>query len=240
MVRRTQVQFSVRMIGEARRLKARRARPRAVRGRAARAVRRRAGLEGAQVGEARGRQPPHRDRAAPAVPLGQRGRPRPARPELRAQGRRRGLQADRPPEDRGRQAPARRTRRRGDPADHVRGVGRAAHARLRALHPRPDPGADARDAGHGQGGAAHRRPVARHDEALHPPLQLPAVLGRRDRVHAGPEAPRHRPRRARRARTAAGDPRRRDVPVHDARRLRDPRVERQLVDGVGLRLDARR
>ena len=34
------------------------------------------------------------------------------------------------------------------------------------------------DAGHGQGGAAPRRPVAGHDEALHPPLQLPAVLRR--------------------------------------------------------------
>ena len=67
------------------------------------------------------RQRAHRDRAAPAVPLGHRGRPRPARPELRAQGGRRGLQADRPPEDRGRQAPARRPRGRGDPADHVRG-----------------------------------------------------------------------------------------------------------------------
>ena len=34
-------------------------------------------------------------------------------------------------------------------------------------------------------------------EALLPPLQLPAVLGGRGRLHARPEAPRHRPRRAR-------------------------------------------
>ena len=46
--------------------------------------------------------------------------------------------------------------------------------------------------------------LARHDEALHPPLQLPALLGRRDGLHARPEAPRHRPRRARRARARAG------------------------------------
>ncbi len=103
-----------------------------------------------------------------------------------------------------------------------------AHARLGALHPRPDPGADARHAGHGQGRAAHRRPLAGHEEALHPPLQLPAVLGRGDGLHARPEAPRHRPRRARRARTRAGHPGRRDVPVHDARGLRDPGVQRLL------------
>ena len=34
-------------------------------------------------------------------------------------------------------------------------------------------------------------------EALLPPLQLPAVLGGRGRLHARPQAPRHRPRRAR-------------------------------------------
>ena len=68
-------------------------------------------------------------------------------------------------------------------------VGDTPDARLGALHPRPDPGADARHAGHGQGRAAHRRPLAGHQEALHPPLQLPAVLGRGDGLHAGPEAP---------------------------------------------------
>ena len=38
------------------------------------------------------------------------------------------------------------------------------------------------------------------------PLQLPAVLGGRGRLHARPQAPRHRPRRARRARARAGVP----------------------------------
>ncbi len=42
------------------------------------------------------------------------------------------------------------------------------------------------------------------DQALLPPLQLPAVLGGRGRLHARPQAPRHRPRRARRARARAG------------------------------------
>ena len=89
---------------------------------------------------------------------------------------RQALQGDRPHEDRGRQAPARRPLRDRDPGDHLVGERHAAHARLGALHPRPDPGAHAVHAGDGQGGAAHRRPVARRDQALHPPLQLPAVL----------------------------------------------------------------
>ena len=41
---------------------------------------------------------------------------------------------------------------------------------------------------------------------VHAPLQLPALLGRRDRLHARPEAPRHRPRRARAAGARADDP----------------------------------
>ena len=44
----------------------------------------------------------------------------------------------------------------------------------------------------------------RRAQALHAPLQLPALLHRRDRLHAGPEAPRDRPRPAGRAGPAAG------------------------------------
>ena len=47
------------------------------------------------------------------------------------------------------------------------------------------------------------------DQALLPPLQLPAVLGRGGGLHARPQAPRHRPRRARRAGARADHPRRR-------------------------------
>ncbi len=74
-------------------------------------------------------------------------------------------------------------------------------------------------------------------EALLPPLQLPAVLGRGGRLHARPEAPRHRPRRARRAGARPGRADARGLPVHDSRRVGHPRVERLVVDGVGLRLD---
>ncbi len=74
------------------------------------------------------------------------------------------------------------------------------------------------------------------EEALLAPLQLPAVLGRGGGVHARPEAPRHRPRRARRAGPGAEHPRSGGVPVRDPRRLRHAGVERVLVDGLRLRL----
>jgi polyribonucleotide nucleotidyltransferase len=70
---------------------------------------------------------------------------------------------------------------------------------------------------------------------LHAALQLPALLGRRDRPHGLARPPRDRPRQARLARhppDAAGEGR---VPLHDPRRLRDHRVERLVLDGDRLR-----
>ena len=64
----------------------------------------------------------------------------------------------------------------------------APHARVGPLHPRADADHDAPHAWHGQGGAADRRPLARERAPLHAPLQLPAVLGRGDGLHARPEA----------------------------------------------------
>ena len=58
----------------------------------------------------------------------------------------------------------------------------------------------------------------------------------RGRLHARPEAPRHRPRRARRARAGPDDPGPGEVPVHDPRRVGHPRVQRLVLDGVDLRL----
>ena len=52
----------------------------------------------------------------------------------------------------------------------------AAHARLRALHARPDAGAQRRRPRHAEGGDAARHPRARDAEVLLPPLQLPALL----------------------------------------------------------------
>ena len=110
--------------------------PRAVRGRSARADRGRAGLEGAQVGEAPAAvRPDHRGGRA-AVP----GRPGDGRGRgavgqglddeaVREEGGRVDLQGARPREDRRRQAPPRRARRRGDPPINCEvGVARARTA----------------------------------------------------------------------------------------------------------------
>ena len=76
----------------------------------------------------------------------------------------------------------------GDPPDRVRGRRQSACARLRPVPARPDAGALDAHARHRQGGPADRRPVARDRSPLHAPLQLPAVLGRGDGLHARPEA----------------------------------------------------
>ena len=125
-------------------------------------------------------------------------------------------------------------------ADHDRSRRPAAHARLGACsraarRRRSSPRRSAPPTTQQKIETRRRRDV----EALHAPLQLPAVLGRRSAVPARPGPPRDRPRRARRARARADDARRREVPLHHPRRLRHPRVERLVVDGVGLRRLAR-
>ena len=91
---------------------------------------------------------------------------------------------------------------------------------------------------HDARGDAPGQPRARDVQALLPPLQLPALLRGRGRLHARPQAPRHRPRRARRARAGPDDPGPGEVPVHDPRRVGHPRVQRLELDGLGLRLHA--
>ena len=73
-------------------------------------------------------------------------------------------------------------------ADHDRGRPAAAHARLRAVHARPDAGALSRRARHHARGDAARHARAGDLQALLPPLQLPALLGRGGGLHARPEA----------------------------------------------------
>ena len=93
-----------------------------------------------------------------------------------------------PRADRRPQEAARRAQRRGDPPDLDRDRRGAPRARLGPVHPRPDPGAvggGARDDPRGDA-AGHARPG--DGQALLPPLQLPAVLGRGGRVHARPQA----------------------------------------------------
>ena len=110
----------------------------------------------------------------------------------------------------GAQAHRRGRRARGRPwhRRHPAALGRDRpapdRARLGAVPARRDPGAQRHDAGH-----APHEPAARHDhpgrpQALHAPLQLPALLHRRDRLHARSEAPGDRARPAGRAGAAAG------------------------------------
>ena len=172
---------------------------RAVRRRAEGAHRRRAGLEGAQVREAaaavrpdprggraavpgRERLDRHRDRRDAAGDEGL------ADEVVRQEGVRVDLQGPRPAEDRRRQAPPGRAWGGGDPADRDRGRHEPAFARLRPVHARPDADPLVAHARHREGGSAHRRPLPRGRAPLHAPLQLPALLGRGDGLHARPEA----------------------------------------------------
>ncbi len=120
-----------------------------------------------------------------------------------------------------------------------------AHPRLGALHPRRDPGPGHRHPRNQRRRPDHRhRPGTRVQEALHAALQLPALLGRRGQVPAWPGPARDRPRRPGRARPARHAARRGELPLHGPHRLRHPRVERLVLDGLDLRrlagLDGRR
>ena len=96
---------------------------------------------------------------------------------------------------------------------------------------------DRRHPGHAPHGADARHHRHRRLQALHAPLQHAALRHRRDRLHAGPEAPGDRPRPAGRAGPAARRPPARRVPLHAAGRVRLHVVQRLHVDGVGVRLD---
>ena len=66
-------------------------------------------------------------------------------------------------------------------------------------------------------------------------LQLPALLGRRNRPPRRAQAARNRSRQARLACDPSGAADEARIPLHDPRRLRDHRVERLVLDGHGLR-----
>ena len=73
-------------------------------------------------------------------------------------------------------------------------------------------------------------------QAVHAPVQLPAVLGGGGAAAALTGPPRDRPRRARRACSAQRDARGGEVPLRGAHRHRDPLEQRLDVDGIGVRL----
>ena len=128
-------------------------------------------------------------------------------------------------------------RPRHHPADHDRNRRAAPDPRLGALHPGPDPGAGLGDARHHRRRAADRqhRRGRRDHQVVHAALQLPAVLDRRSEDDARHQPPGDRPRRAGRAGAAAAAAALRRLPLHPAGRLRDPGVERLVLDGHGLR-----
>ena len=118
----------------------------------------------------------------------------------------------------------RRPRSRHRAPDRLRSAVPAAHPRLGAVHPRRDPGDRRRHARHRRGRAVDRRAAGNVQRSVHAALQLPAVLGRRDRTHRRARPPRDRPRQARLARDppdAAAEGR---VPLHHPRGLGDHRV----------------
>ena len=170
---------------------------------------------------------------------GQPARQLPGRRRREAQRREARLQGAQGEGDEGRGArtrpPARRPQVRRDSSDHHRSGRPAAHPRLDGVHARRNAGPGHGHPGHGRRPAEDRDGRRRDVEALHAPLQLPAVLGRRSAVPARPRTPRDRSRRARRARAPADDSRRRELPLHHPHRLRHPRIERLVVHGVGLR-----
>jgi polyribonucleotide nucleotidyltransferase len=71
---------------------------------------------------------------------------------------------------------------RRDTANHRRSTGSAAGARHRAFHQGRDPGAQFSGAGGHGAGAEARHPGTADHQAIHAPLQLPALLDRRDRA----------------------------------------------------------
>ncbi len=131
--------------------------------------------------------------------------------------------------------PHRRPPLRRDPRDLVRGGRAAPRARLGAVHPRRDPGAGRGHPRHQVRRAAARHPAGRAQEAVPAALQLPALLHRRGEDGALDLAPRGRPRQPGVALGRAGAAQPRGLPVHAARGVGDPRVERIVVDGQRVR-----
>ncbi len=131
--------------------------------------------------------------------------------------------------------PLRRPRSRRGARDRHPGGAAAPHPRLGAVHPRRDPGARLGHPRHPARRPDHRG-VRRRDAAEVPAaLQLPALLRRRGQVLARRLAARDRPRQPRSPRPAADAAGGGQVPLHRARGLRHPRVQRLVVDGHGVR-----
>ena len=130
----------------------------------------------------------------------------------------------------------RRPRHHRHPAAVGRGRGRPAGPRLGAVRARRDPDHGRHHAEHAAHGAADRLARPGDAQALPAPLQLPALLHRRDRPGRLAEAPRDRARCAGRAGAAAGAAHPRGVPLRDPAGVGGAELQRLHVDGLGLRV----
>ena len=123
--------------------------------------------------------------------------------------------------------------------DLVGSRGPAAGPRVGRVHARRDPGPRLGDPGH-DGRPTEDRAGRRGDlQALHAALQLPTVLRRRGQVPSRAGTARDRSWPPRGTQSGADDPERGGVPLHAARRLGHPGIERLIVHGQRMRRRAR-
>ena len=132
----------------------------------------------------------------------------------------------------------RRPRREGDPPDHDRGRRHAPRTHGSALFTRGQTQAlSRRRAGHAEGGDAPRHPRARRPRSS----TGTTTTSRRSRWArpascAAPSAATSATGRSPSARWCRSIPTHGGLPVHDPRRVGHPRVQRLVLDGLGLRL----
>ena len=162
-----------------------------------------------------------------------------AEPKLRQAARRRRVQGARSQDralEHSRHRQAHRRPRPQDRAPDRRGSRRAAaHPRLGAVHPRRDPGAGGRHARHRRGRAVDRRAAGHLQGNVPAALQLPALLGRRDRPHGRARPARDRPRQARLARDPSDAAGADEFPYTIRVVSEITEFERLVLDGDGVR-----
>ncbi len=133
-----------------------------------------------------------------------------------------------------------RMRPDGRQFDEIRPIGvevglLPADARFGPVHARRNAGARDRHPGDGRRRAAHGHPGRGVVQAVHAPLQLPALQRRRGQVPARPRPAGNRARRAGRAQHRLGHALGGSLPVYRAGRVRHPREQRFVLDGHHLR-----